>query len=87
MSKRKIRPKRGDLTPPGASQRDIAAATGLSTRQQWQARLIASIPEEEFERLIESDDVPTITELVNVARRRDGLAKRVRKCPHCGGAL
>lgn len=89
LNVRKTRPRRGDPIAPGASERDIAAAVGLSRRRIWEAKQAASIPEDEFEALIESDDPPSITALVNVARRRAGLTvpARSRRCPHCGGAL
>lgn len=70
MSSRKQRPKRGGVLPENASQRDIAAFTGLSTRKIWQAKKIADIPEDQFERLIESDNPPTITQLLNMAHHR-----------------
>jgi hypothetical protein len=87
MSARKQRPARGTEIAPGTSERDIAAALGKSRRFLWQCKQVASIPEDEFEALYEGDNPPTITELVNVARRRAGLRERERRCPHCGHSL
>ena len=70
MSRRKQRPERGGCLPQNPSERDIAAFTGMSRRQIWQAKKIAEIPVEEFEALIESDNPPTVTELLNVAHQR-----------------
>ncbi len=71
MSPRKQRPERGGVLPENPSQRDIAAFTGLSTRKIWQAKKIADTPEDQFDRLIESDNPPTITQLLNMAHHRD----------------
>ena len=89
MSKRKIRPQQGGVLPTNPSERDLAAFTGMSRRQIWQAKKIASIPEEEFEKLVESDNPPTVSELLNVAHRRAGSkpANLQNCCPHCGGKL
>lgn len=84
MTVRKERAKRGEPVMPGDSQRDVAAKLGISRRQIWQMKKIASIPAEEFEALVESDDPPTVTGLLDLAHHR---AKSVRHCPHCGGAL
>jgi hypothetical protein len=57
------------------SQRQIASKFGISRSAQWRAKKIADIPEEEFEALIESDNPPTVTTLVEYAH---GLAPRLR---------
>src|SRR5262245_42517651 len=85
---RKIRPTSLEELRPGASILDIAAATGTRRRfiEQWLA--IGSIPDEEFERLIESVDPPTVHELELLARSRAGKKTEYeRRCPHCGGLL
>ena len=85
---RKIRPVAGDL---GAcrSDRDIEAAFGISRRSLAQARLVASIPDDEFERIVESDEPGNrVKKLVLLARRRAGkCTEYVRRCPYCGKAL
>jgi hypothetical protein len=66
------------------SSRDIEAAFGVTRRQQSEALLIAEIPEDEFESLLEGDNPPSVSELVNMARRRAGKATDyTRRCPHC----
>ncbi len=88
MSRKKVRPVFGDPIAPSMSERDIAAAVGMSRRQIQDAKAIASIPEEEFERLIESDNPPTVTAFADLARGRAGLKKRrLSRCPHCGEKL
>jgi len=88
MSLKKRRPQRGDPIAKDASERDIAAITGMSRRKIWQAKKIAEIPEEEFERMVESDNPPTVTGLLDVAHQRAGSSRREQKtCPHCGGDL
>jgi hypothetical protein len=89
MTRRKDRPQLGEgIDLNRSSERDISAATGLSRRQIWQARQVASIPADEFEQLLASDAVPTVTKLVAIARRqsRDPARRRAR-CPRCGGPL
>ena len=87
MSARKMHPKPGDAVRPGMSERDISVAIGMSRRKIWEAKQIASIPQEEFERLVESDNPPLPSDLVNVAQKRAGSVRRVKCCPHCGGEL
>ena len=85
---KKVRPERGESPNPGASLRDIEAAEGIDRRFLARALLVASIPEEEFERLIESDNPPTPRQLEFLARRRTGKrVAYVRRCPHCGKSL
>lgn len=85
---KKVRPERGESLKAGASLRDIEAATGIRRSFLKRALLIASIPEEEFERLIESDDPPTVRQLELLVRRRTGKKTMyVRRCPHCGKPL
>ena len=84
----KVRPERGAALFMGESLRDIAASTGCARRFLAMARLVANIPREEFERLVESDKPPTARELELLARRRAGKSSFYeRRCPHCGGLL
>jgi hypothetical protein len=81
--------KRG---PKQSARRQAAEAAGLSRGRMWRAMKVADIPEDEFERLIESDNPPTVTELVEYSRQAQGLpkakqARRLTRCPHCGGDL
>jgi hypothetical protein len=62
----------GDASP--VSQRDAAAAAGLSKDQEKQAVRVANVPAAEFEAAVECDDPPTVTAL---AER--GTAKRPPK--------
>ena len=58
----KFRGKRG---PEKSDRRKAAEAAGMSRHQMYQAMKVADIPEDDFERLIEDDDPPTLTELAN----------------------
>jgi hypothetical protein len=71
------------------SQRDLAAAAGISRKLLAQALLIASIPDEEFEAIVESDEPgDPLRKLELLARRRAGkVTEYVRRCPHCGHPL
>ncbi len=79
--------KRG---PDRSEVRKAAEAAGLSRGQMYRCLAIASIPEEEFEELIESDDPPTKTALVAHAQNKEpphSTTRRLSFCPHCGGDL
>lgn len=81
--------KRG---PSKSAHRELAEAAGLSRAQMWRAMKVAELPDDEFERLIESDNPPTVSELVERSRQAQGLprakqARRLTRCPHCGGDL
>jgi hypothetical protein len=52
VSARKNRPKHGDDVTPDMSQRDMAAAIGISKGQLWRCLRLAEIPQDEFERRI-----------------------------------
>jgi hypothetical protein len=56
------RPSTGPL-----SSRQIAKQFGISRAAQWRAKKIANIPEAEFDALIEADNPPTVTALVEYA--------------------
>ena len=60
--------KRPSTEPP--SLRQIAKQYGISRALIWRAQQVCNIPKEEFERLIESDNPPTVTKLVEIGRRR-----------------
>jgi hypothetical protein len=51
------------------SQGEAAKSAGLSKHQQVQAVRIAKVPEQEFERLVESPKPPTLTDLAALGRR------------------
>lgn len=85
---RKVRPERGADPSTCTSLRDVEAATGVNRRFLARALLIASIPAEEFERLVESDNPPSVRQLELLARRRARKSTEyVRRCPHCGEPL
>lgn len=83
MTIRKQRPSAG---PP--SERQLAKDIGVSRSWLWRCRQVANIPEDKFEALVESDSVPTVTQLVEIGRRTKPRRRQKRRtCPHCGGAL
>ena len=68
----KFRGKRG---PEKGERRKMMEAAGMSRHQMYQAMQIGNIPEEEFERLIESDDPPTLTDLARFGRGEQSKPK------------
>jgi hypothetical protein len=79
--------ERPSAEPP--SERELAKQLEVSRAWLWRARQVYSIPEDEFEAMVESENVPTIERLVQYARSGElTRPKRGRKqCPHCGGEL
>ncbi len=72
------------------SDRRAAKLMGESRAWLWRAKLMASLPEDLFERLLnETDHVPSAKELANIARALQGKGDSadVESCPHCGGVL
>jgi hypothetical protein len=55
------------------SERQLARKYGISRAKMWRAKMVSSIPEAEFEAMVESDTPPTVSALVDIAR---GKAKR-----------
>lgn len=51
------------------SQRQAAWEAGLSERQELTAVRIASIPQDQFDAAVESDDPPTVTKLAEMRRQ------------------
>ena len=75
------------------SDRRAAKLMGVSRAWLWRAKLMADIPEDLFERLMEDGrergHVPSTKELANVARALQGKGENadVEICPHCGEVL
>jgi len=61
----KFRGKRG---PERGERRKLMESVGFSRHQMYQAMQIANIPNDEFERLVESDEPPSLTELARFGR-------------------
>ena len=78
--------KRG---PERSEMRKAAEAAGMSRGQMYRSLHIASIPEAEFEVIVESDKPPTVTQLVRYATGRtyEPQGRRFKRCPHCGEVL
>ena len=76
MTAKKTRPAPGAALAPGMSLRDVAAACSIiSVSQLERACRVAEIPAAEFEALVESDNPPTVTQLVALGRRRRAEAE------------
>ncbi len=76
--------KRG---PEKSARRKAADAAGLSRAQMWRAMQVAAIPESEFDNIVESDNPPTVSELVKIGTGNKPKANAIKNCPHCGGEL
>jgi hypothetical protein len=56
------------------TQRQAAELAGMSEHQQLQAVRVASIPKEQFEKLVEGDTPPTVTALAELGKKtRNGV--------------
>ena len=85
-----VNKKRG---PARSERRKFAEAGGMSRGQAWRAMMVGAIPHDIFEALVESDNPPTVSRLVELGRQFSGLpprakqGRRLKCCPHCGGDL
>jgi transposase len=81
--------KLADALRDGKSERQIAKLLGLTRKMIWRAKLVASIPEELYERLRATKPRLSSKEMELVARhlRGDDFTGEVEHCPHCGEAL
>ncbi|WP_049735570.1 hypothetical protein [Rhizobium ecuadorense] len=61
--------KNSDDAVTNISQREAAKAAGMSERQKVTAIRVANVPTEEFERQVESDAPPTITQLAEQGKK------------------
>lgn len=77
----------GKRGPERSERRKAADEAGLSRHQMYQCLAIARIPQDEFDRLIDSADPPTLEELVRFGRSQQKKPKARRRCPHCGGEI
>lgn len=93
-----IEPQQGKRTDqlrvssdPKSSRKEVARAAGMSERQQKQALRIARIPKDEFEKQIESDNPPTISQLEQQGRKPLPFTKkqvsRAKARVHLSGIL
>ena len=64
---------KGDA-PPRLTRREVSAQAGLSVDQQKQAQRVARVPAEQFEAMVESDDVATITALAEIGTTKSPAA-------------
>jgi hypothetical protein len=69
--------------------RQAAEAAGMSPHQMRRSIRVASIPSSQFEKLIESDDPPGVSELARLAQGKPEprQARRLLYCPHCSANL
>jgi hypothetical protein len=68
------------------SRRRLAQEAGLSLHQYRQAMRVSNIPKDEFERLVESDNPPTIEALARLGTKRGRRrGPKTIPCRHCGG--
>lgn len=61
--------KSGPVAAP-ISRSKVAEEAGLSPRQQKTAQRVARVPQQDFERAVESDDPPTVTKLAEAGTQR-----------------
>ena len=52
------------------SQKEVAESIGLSQRQKEEAVRFANVPEQKFEELIESDNIPTQSEIAELGKKK-----------------
>lgn len=62
--------KQKEVDHPLFSQKEVAESIGLSEWQQKEAVNFANVPEQKFEELIESDNIPTQTEIAELGKKK-----------------
>lgn len=67
---------RGSRGPDKSDMRKACEAAGMSRHQMYQALQVASVPRDEFERLVESADPPSITDLARIGRGAQSKPKQ-----------
>lgn len=98
MRARKQRPAPGGVLPANPSIRDFAAHLGMSKTEVHRCMDLASIPRDDFERLLseilaESAATRRITSARQILTKwkpspsGDRLGAQIATCPHCGGLL
>lgn len=70
---KQIAPARGHENGSAPTRSGVAEEAGLSEHQRKTALRVASIPESVFERAVESDSPPTLTELAEMGTQRATL--------------
>jgi hypothetical protein len=71
------------------SERRAAKLFGISRVELWRWKLLAAIPEDLFDRLLELDPKPSTKSLALIAQALIGgkASPDTECCPHCGGIL
>lgn len=64
-----LKQNRKDGTVPSVTRTDAATEAGLSERQRKTALRVATVPEEQFNESVESDNPPTITQLADQGKK------------------
>lgn len=78
---------------PRESEREIARQTGLSRTEIWRFKLMAEIPEAEFEAVLAEARQKRVAistrKIANYARLRRGdvIPEDYEHCPHCGEVI
>lgn len=58
-----------DSRPPEVTRRQVAAQAGMSPHQAKQAVRVANVPQEDFDRQVESANPPTVTKLAEQGKK------------------
>jgi hypothetical protein len=72
------------------SDRRAAKLLGWKPIEVWRAKMVAAIPDDLFDVLLDQSPVPSIKALAQIgyAWERGGNAfAEIERCPHCGGVL
>jgi hypothetical protein len=75
----------GDYTP--LNRTAMAEQAGMSKHQQMQATRVAAVPEQEFTKMVDSDNPPTITKLAAMGTKKQLIDLKGRDPSHFNKAL
>jgi len=81
------RPAGNGGSAPTVSQRQAAAAAGMSKDQEVTAVRVANVPQQDFDAAVEGDDPPTVTALAEIGKQTRPVPQGFQEATHLIGAL
>lgn len=77
----------GGDTPLPFTRTEAAESAGMSKRQQMQATRVAGVPEQDFNKLVDSDTPPTVTKLAQMGTKKQVVDLKGRDPNHFNKAM
>lgn len=81
------RPKKNGEGDHPVSYKQAATDAGMSEHQRKQTMRVGNVPDDEFERLVESDSPPTLSQLADIGKQKQPPKQQFAAATHAVGAL